>query len=164
MGSGLGSYGTAPSSSITLSQVTERYAVNGGPMARRRKRPRPRGLRLREHGAVAAELAVILPILAVLAFGIIEFGRVFNTQISLTGAAREGARVMAIHNDEVATRSATITAAAMNPSPTVTVTPAPCSRGDEVTVRAQRQVAITVPFFGDPTFDLTGVGVMRCGG
>jgi Flp pilus assembly protein TadG len=117
-----------------------------------------------ERGAVAVELVVILPILVVIVFGTIEFGRVLNTQIALTGAAREGARVMAIHNDPSQAQTAVLQAASMSPAPTVTVTPTSCTRGDNVTVRAQRQVPINVPFFGNPTFALEGVGVMRCGG
>ncbi len=50
-------------------------------------------------GAAAVEFALILPIFVLLVFGIVEFGRLFNTQVSLTGAAREGARIMAIRND-----------------------------------------------------------------
>jgi Flp pilus assembly protein TadG len=115
-------------------------------------------------GAAAVEFAVLLPLLVVLTFGIIEFGLVFNTQLSLTGAAREGARVMAIHNDETAARDATLASASMNPAPTVTVAPAPCTRGDEVTVRATREFTIRIPFFDGPTLNLAGVGVMRCGG
>jgi Flp pilus assembly protein TadG len=107
---------------------------------------------------------VILPILVVIVFGTIEFGRVLNTQIALTGAAREGARVMAIHNDPTQAEGAVLQAASMSPAPTVVVTPTSCTRGDNVTVRAQRQVPISVPFFGSPTFSLEGVGVMRCGG
>lgn len=115
-------------------------------------------------GAAAAEFAIILPILVVLVMGIVEFGRAFNTQITLTGAAREGARVMAIHNDEAAAETATVSAAALNPAPTVTVDPAPCDRGDEVTVTATTQFDLFIPFFGGRGLDLQGVGVMRCGG
>ena len=106
----------------------------------------------------------MLPLLVVLVFGIIEFGLVFNTQLSLTGAAREGARVMAIHNDQAAAVSATVTSASMNPDPSVTVTPPSCTPGQQVTVRAERQFTIRIPFFNGPTLDMSGVGVMRCGG
>lgn len=106
----------------------------------------------------------MLPLLVVLVFGIIEFGLVFNTQLSLTGAAREGARVMAIHNDQAAAVTATVASASMNPAPSVTVTPPSCTPGQQVTVRAERQFTIRLPFFNGPTLDMSGVGVMRCGG
>ena len=131
-------------------------------MRRRDLRSRGRG---HEQGGVAAvEFAVMLPLLVVLVFGIIEFGLVFNTQLSLTGAAREGARVMAIHNDQTAAIDATQSSASMNPAPTVTVNPAPCTRGDQVTVRAEREFTVRIPFFNGPTPNLAGEGVMRCGG
>src|SRR6476620_11698408 len=50
----------------------------------------------RERGAVAVEFALLAPILIMLLLGIMEFGRAYNVQISLTNAAREGVRVMAI--------------------------------------------------------------------
>jgi Flp pilus assembly protein TadG len=115
-------------------------------------------------GATMVEFALILPILLLLVVGIIQFGIAYNVQISLTGAAREGARVMAIQNDSGAATAATVTAAALNPAPAVSVSPDPCQRGEEVTVTASRSVQISVPFFGNPTVDLEGVGVMRCGG
>ena len=49
-----------------------------------------------QSGAAAVEMALVLPILLLLVFGIIEFGFIFNRYISVTHAAREGARQMAI--------------------------------------------------------------------
>jgi hypothetical protein len=49
-----------------------------------------------EQGAAAVEMALVLPILLLVVFGIIDFGFAFNAQISLTQAAREGVRVGAI--------------------------------------------------------------------
>jgi hypothetical protein len=117
-----------------------------------------------EQAAAAVEMALVLPILILLVFGIAEFGRVYNIQISLTGAAREGVRAMAIENDEAAAREATIRAAAMNVEPAVSVSPAPCTPGDPVRVTARRTVTYTIPFFGPRTLGLEGIGEMRCGG
>ena len=50
----------------------------------------------RERGAAAVEFALILPLLVMLVFGIIEFGRGYNAKIELTGAVREGARELAL--------------------------------------------------------------------
>jgi Flp pilus assembly protein TadG len=61
------------------------------------------GLTKNEDGAAAVEMALVLPILLLLVFGIIEFGFIFNRYISVTHAAREGARQMAIRpTDELA--------------------------------------------------------------
>ena len=43
-------------------------------------------------GAAAVELAIILPLLLVLVFGIIEFGIILYNKAMLTNASREGAR------------------------------------------------------------------------
>ena len=49
-----------------------------------------------EDGAAAVEMALVLPILLLLVFGIIEFGFIFNRYISVTHAAREGVRQLAL--------------------------------------------------------------------
>jgi Flp pilus assembly pilin Flp len=49
-----------------------------------------------QKGAAAVEFALLLPILVILAFGIIYFGPVFNNYIAITHAARDGARLLAI--------------------------------------------------------------------
>lgn len=46
-------------------------------------------------GQATVELALVVPILAMLAFGALDLGRIFSTQIALTNAAREGARFCA---------------------------------------------------------------------
>ena len=121
-----------------------------------------------DRGAAAVELALILPILILLLFGIFEFGRAYNTQISLSGAAREGARVMAITNDSGAATDATIDAAptVLDPPPSVEIIPNSCSSGDTVTVTATQERLYNIPFYRDEPFNLklTGIGVMRFGG
>jgi len=49
-----------------------------------------------EKGQSLVEFALVLPVLMMILLGIIEFGWLFNAQITLTSAAREGARVYAI--------------------------------------------------------------------
>jgi len=49
-------------------------------------------MRNRQRGAAAVELAIILPCLVVLVFGMIEFGIMFYDKAVLTNASREGAR------------------------------------------------------------------------
>jgi hypothetical protein len=72
----------------------------------------------RDRGAAAVEFALLLPLLLLLLFGIIDFGRALNAQITLTQAAREGARLEALGEANVVTRTQT---AATGLSP-VTVT------------------------------------------
>jgi len=49
-------------------------------------------IRKKDRGSAIVEFAVILPLLALILCGIIEYGFMFYLQISLTNASREGAR------------------------------------------------------------------------
>ena len=77
----------------------------------------------RQSGAAAVELALVLPILLVLVFGIVDFGRAYNAQISLTQAAREGARVRALGGDAAATTARVQLAAGFLPAASVSGRP-----------------------------------------
>lgn len=44
-------------------------------------------------GQSLVEMALVLPLLIIILFGIIEFGRVFHSYLVITHASREGARV-----------------------------------------------------------------------
>ncbi|MFI5936853.1 TadE/TadG family type IV pilus assembly protein [Actinoplanes sp. NPDC051494] len=59
---------------------------------------RPRSHRA-DHGAAAVEMAIVLPLLLLIVFGIIEFGLGWNRQLNLTEAAHQGARVAALSGD-----------------------------------------------------------------
>ena len=48
--------------------------------------------KLNERGAVAAEFALLLPVLLTILFGIIEFGMIMYGREVVTNASREGAR------------------------------------------------------------------------
>ena len=56
-------------------------------------RPAAHTRHAREAGSSVVEFAVISPILFLVLFGMVEFGRVFMVEQCLTNAAREGARV-----------------------------------------------------------------------
>jgi Flp pilus assembly protein TadG len=49
-----------------------------------------------EDGQTAVEFALVLPIIAVLLFGIVEFGVVFHDYVTVTDASRVGARKAAV--------------------------------------------------------------------
>ena len=59
----------------------------------------------RDRGAAAVEFAIMLPLLLLLVFGIIDFGRALNAQVTITQAAREGARLTALNQPNVASRT-----------------------------------------------------------
>lgn len=69
-----------------------------------------------EKGQSAVEFALVLPLLLVLLLGIIEFGWFLNAKITITGAAREGARYLAIHEDSDLETISDIVEYYLNPS------------------------------------------------
>jgi Flp pilus assembly protein TadG len=114
----------------------------------------------------------VLPLLLLIVFGIIDFGRALNAQITLTQAAREGARLAALGQPDVVSRTQ---AAATGLSPvSVTVTPCPFDAGP--TADAVVQVSYSFSFItpigavadlfgggglGGP-ITMTAQGVMPC--
>jgi Flp pilus assembly protein TadG len=124
-----------------------------------------------EHGASAVEFAFLVPLLLSLVLGIAEFGHAFQVQGTLSAAAREGARVMALQNDPAAARRAVRDAApTLDPAVTdaqITVTPAACPPTSTTTTNVRVTVDYPMPFLTDffgADLDLTGTGVMRCNG
>jgi len=119
-----------------------------------------------ERGAAAVEFALVLPILIILIFFIVEFGRLYNIQISITGAAREGARSMAINNVVGNAKTATVAAAPSVPLTTgdVTISPTNCVAGSTVTVTVKHTVDLISGYLPYSSMVLTGKGVMLCGG
>ena len=136
--------------------------------------------RSENRGAAAVEFAIVLPVLLLLVCGIVDFGRMLNTQISLSGAAREGARWAALRLDTTTgtTVSARVTAAApgVTPPPATAVLascPANPSPSQNASVTATTTYTLLTPLstisglFGGGlpgSVTLTGRGVMRCGG
>lgn len=122
-----------------------------------------------ERGAVAVEFALLAPVLVMLLLGITEFGRAYNTQLTLSNAAREGARVMAIDNDPAtATAAATRASSGLGPLtmefttyPTAT-TPAKCSANNQVTLVVKYSLNTMTGIAGP--FAMQGKGTMLCGG
>lgn len=119
-----------------------------------------------ERGSAAVEFAILLPLLLLLVLGTIEFSRAYNAQITLTNAAREGVRVMAIANDPTAAKTAAKNAAA-SVSATIsnsdiTLSTNACSSGAQVTLTINYTLS-TITGIAGP-FALAGKGVMLCGG
>jgi Flp pilus assembly protein TadG len=117
------------------------------------------------------EFAFIVPLLLVLVLGIAEFGHAFQVQGTLSSAAREGARVMALQNDPAAARTAVRNAApTLDPEITdaqITVTPVSCPMTNSGRTNVRVTIDYPMPFLTDffgASLDLTGTGVMRCNG
>ena len=124
-----------------------------------------------ERGATAVEFAFIVPLLLILVLGIVEFGHAFQVQGTLSAAAREGVRLMALQNDPAAARAAVRNAASsLNPGITdaqIAISPASCPELNGANTSVRLTISYPMPyltgFFGS-TVDLTGTGVMRCNG
>ena len=96
----------------------------------RRKR---HGMRVRDdRGASALEFALVVPVLLVLIFGMIEFGLVFQAQLALTHAAREGARLASVNKYN----AATVVARAFPLTPADGLAVASADLGDAIRVTA----------------------------
>lgn len=133
-------------------------------------RARLRGCR-DDRGAAAVEFALVMPLLLVLVFGIIDFGRMWNMQIDLTQAAREAVRVEAITGNASLAQTRAASAAVPLTGITTSITrtcpalPAPSDYA-EVTVTAGFTYVTPLPGFvtGLGPQTVTGIGRMRCQG
>jgi Flp pilus assembly protein TadG len=136
----------------------------------------PCGRRRADRGAAAVELALVLPLVLLLVCGIVDFGRILNMQITLSGAAREGARWVALGQGNPTTR-VTLAVAGTMPAPAVAWTACPAnpppSSTANTTVTVTRTYSMLTPLNAlsgllggalPGTITVTGTGVMRCGG
>ena len=117
-----------------------------------------------ERGGTLVEAAIVLPILILLLFGVVEFARAYNAQITLTHAAREGARVLAITEDPDQAEAAAKDAATSLDPGLIAVSTTPCTPGAPTEVALSYPFTYDIPLFGTNTVSLTAKGVMRCTG
>ena len=123
----------------------------------------------KDRGAAAVEFALVLPILMLIICGIIDFGRAYNAQITLTNAAREAVRVWALGGTAGETSSRAVETAVGLTGVTVTgtSTTAPCTFGAMTTVTVTADFTYVFPLikqFAPSASTITTRGVMRCGG
>ena len=122
--------------------------------------------RWNDRGAVAVEFALVFPLLILVLFGVIEYGAIYNAQLVITGAAREGAREMAVTGNAGSARTAALTAApGLVPALStgnVQISGA-CAPGRDITVTISYDKPFITGLFGAKV-DLTGVATRRCGG
>ena len=117
-------------------------------------------------------MAIVLPLLLLILFGIIDFGMLLNRQILLTEAAQAGARAAAFGQSDVAGRAASVLGDQPS-SVSVTSCPADASTADDARVTLTYRYETKTPLgslmllFGQDatdTFELRSTGVMACAG
>lgn len=102
-----------------------------------------RNLLRQQKGQSLVEFALLLPILVIIVFSAVEFGRLWMTMNVLTGAAREGARVASVTapNAALVQNAANSVLSAVNISgATVTVVGPDAANAVTVTVRINYSV------------------------
>jgi len=126
---------------------------------------------LGERGAVAVEFALVVPLLLVFLFSIVSVSRAFQVQATLSGAAREAARAMAIQNSQSAAKSAAVFAASTSNVPlstgNVSISPSSCTGAApnaNILVTISYQFQPMGSFAGGVAFPITSKAVLRCGG
>jgi Flp pilus assembly protein TadG len=150
---------------------------------------RRRPLGYLERGAAAVEMALVLPLLLLVLFALIDFGRAFSAQIQLSQAAREGVRLASLNSgatpaaqqsdvnfgdSAIAARVQNAAGGLSGVSATTTYCPVPAGPSDSA------RVVVSVSFtwatgisafsklFGPGAFPtpntLQATGVMRCAG
>jgi Flp pilus assembly protein TadG len=121
-----------------------------------------------QKGQAMVEMALLLPLLLVIIFGIMEFGRIFNAYLVITNASREGVRqgVVGMTDSQITTSVKTAAGNLDLSSLSVTITPNSASRvrGAELKVVVNYSVDIYTPvisnIIGDP-FPISAQTVMR---
>jgi Flp pilus assembly protein TadG len=118
----------------------------------------------RDRGAVAVEFVLLAPLLFLLLFGIVQFGRAYNAKIELTGAVREGARVLALGTGDPVARTLDAAPGLDPDAIEVSTSTDPCAAGTSSWVEAEYDFAIALPFWDPPPTVIKARGVMRCNG
>jgi Flp pilus assembly protein TadG len=107
-----------------------------------------------QSGQSLVEFAIALPLLSVLLFGIIQYGFIFGTYITLRNASSVGARQAIINSGNGATGTSNIMAAAANAvgplldpnQATVTVLATNLTSGSGTSVEVSYPLKLIIPF------------------
>jgi len=110
------------------------------------------------------EAALMLPLIIVMIFGLIEFSRAYNAKVTVTHAAREGVRVLAITGDPVAAALAAEGAATSLDTAQMIITNTPCVAEQPTELTITYPYSYEIPFFGSASATFSSTGVMRCSG
>ena len=93
------------------------------------------------------EMALVLPLLVVLAFGVIDLGRLLFTQIALHEAAQEGSLYASTHPDDPAGTRVRVVESTDSPVLELSDVAVDCP-GDQVRVRISYDIDLITPVLG----------------
>ncbi len=114
-------------------------------------------------GQSLVEFALVMPILLSLILGMLEFGWIFNGKITLTSAAREGARTAIVY--ETAAAASTPVQSAVEKSSGVSsltsISAITTFETNKAKVVVTAQIKPLVGLFVQDTVDLSAAAVMR---
>lgn len=97
-------------------------------------------------GQSLVETAIVLPLVILIVFGTIEFGRVFNAYLVVSNASREGARAAAVGKSNAEINTMITDKASTLGAVTVTINPSGNrTYGSEVTVTVNHNLNLLVP-------------------
>lgn len=121
-----------------------------------------------QKGQALVEMAFILPLLIMLLFGIIDFGRIFHAYLTLDHAGREGARLASLQDEDsdIQTKIDSYAAGLDTSKLTVSLSPAGENNrpsGTDVTVKLTYTIDFLTPFISSlvKPITLTDTTVMR---
>ncbi|MEX0683107.1 MAG: TadE family protein [Dehalococcoidia bacterium] len=100
-----------------------------------------------EKGQNLVEFAMVVPIFLILVFAIVDFGMGFHAWITVTNAAREGARIGAVGADEttIEDRVRDTTSSIVDDNVTVTINNAQGEPGESVSVDVEYEYEMITP-------------------
>lgn len=107
----------------------------------------------RERGAALVEMALVLPLLVVLAFGVIDLGRLLFTQIALHEAAQEGSLYASTHPDDPTGTRTRVIESTDSPELELSDVTVDCP-GAQVRVRISYDIDLITPVLGGGTVTL----------
>ena len=108
-----------------------------------------------DSGQATVELALVLPLLAVLMLALIQAVVLARDQLLVTHAAREAARAAAVDPDPGAPRRAAVSAASLDPGRLQVDTGARGAVGTSVQVNVRYREPTTLPIVGRAIGDVT---------
>jgi hypothetical protein len=116
-----------------------------------------------QRGQAAVEVALALPLVALLVLGIVQVGLVVRDQVLVTHAAREAARAAAVDPAPGAARAAARRSSGLRPDRLSVAVGHRARTGQPVTVRVRYRTPTNVPLIGTLLGDITlsGTAAMR---